>query len=195
MENTVIYLLGLAGTGKYTIAKEICRQQGFHLVDNHLINNPVFSLIELDRKLPERVWQNTGKIWDVVIDTMLHLSPPDYSFVLTNELCEDDKNDKAWFQRVVAFIAERKSHFVPVRLSISETALLQRCDTPERRARMKDTNRDRARLRLQEKQVLLVEHDNVLNLDVSDIPPEEAARQIISHAQQAKKQTLIGKKT
>lgn len=195
MENTVIYLLGLAGTGKYTIAKEICRQEDVHLVDNHLINNPVFSLIELDRKLPDRVWTNIGKIWEAVVDTMLHLSPPAYSFVLTNELCEDDKNDLEWFQRIEKFTIERNSHFVPVRLSISEEALLQRRDTPERRARLKDTSLERARRSFREKQVLRVEHDNVLNLDVSDIPPEAAARLIINHAQQVKKQPVIGKKT
>lgn len=50
MKNTIIYLLGFPGTGKYTIAKEICKQADFKLVDNHLINNPLFTLIENDDK-------------------------------------------------------------------------------------------------------------------------------------------------
>ena len=64
MQNTIIYLIGFAGTGKYTIAKEICRLTNARLVDNHLINNPVFSLIRADGKtlLPESVWEKTWAI-------------------------------------------------------------------------------------------------------------------------------------
>lgn len=190
MENTVIYLIGRAGTGKYTIAKEICTEPGLRLVDNHLINNPVFSLIELDRTLPERVWENIDMIWEAVIDTMLHISPASDSFVLTNVLYEGDENDIAWFERIHAFAAERNSCFIPVRLSISEEALLARCDTPERRARFKDTCLDRARRNLREKQLLKVDHDNVLNLDVSDLSPKEAAGLILTHARDVKKRAL-----
>lgn len=36
-----LYLIGFAGTGKYTIAKELAKV-GYKLVDNHLINNSIF---------------------------------------------------------------------------------------------------------------------------------------------------------
>jgi len=35
MDNTIIYLLGHEGVGKYTIAKEIVTMTGARLVDNH----------------------------------------------------------------------------------------------------------------------------------------------------------------
>lgn len=38
-----LYLIGFAGTGKYTIAKELVKF-GYKVIDNHLINNPIFSL-------------------------------------------------------------------------------------------------------------------------------------------------------
>ena len=47
----ILYLIGKAGTGKYTIAKEI-EKSGFSLCDNHLINNPIFSLLNLDGQSP-----------------------------------------------------------------------------------------------------------------------------------------------
>jgi shikimate kinase len=37
----VIYLIGIPGVGKYTIAKEISRLTGARVVDNQLINLPV----------------------------------------------------------------------------------------------------------------------------------------------------------
>ncbi len=45
MKNTIMYLIGYGGTGKYTIAKEIAALTGAVVVDNHLINNPVFSVV------------------------------------------------------------------------------------------------------------------------------------------------------
>ena len=104
IENTIIYLLGFPGTGKYTIAREICAQQAnFKLVDNHLINIPLFSLIENDGKtpLPPRIWDNVGKIWEAVLDTIIHIAPANYSFVLTNALSDQGDTDRPWFERVV----------------------------------------------------------------------------------------------
>src|SRR5580698_1059674 len=94
-QNTFIYLIGFPGTGKYTIAQEIARKENFRLVDNHLINNPVFSLIPLDgqTKLPERIWDNTRKIWEAVSDTIIHISPREYNFVLTNSLIQANAAD------------------------------------------------------------------------------------------------------
>ena len=70
MQSTIVYLIGFAGTGKHTIALEICRLTGARLVDNHLINNPVFSLIQADGKtrLPETVWKKTWAIRHIVLD-------------------------------------------------------------------------------------------------------------------------------
>jgi hypothetical protein len=52
MKNTIIYLIGFPGTGKYTIAREIAQQEDFRLVDNHLVNNPLFNLIHADGITP-----------------------------------------------------------------------------------------------------------------------------------------------
>jgi hypothetical protein len=45
MQNTIVYLIGYAGTGKYTIAKELVLLTGAVIVDNQLINSPVFSVV------------------------------------------------------------------------------------------------------------------------------------------------------
>jgi shikimate kinase len=39
LQNTIIVLFGFAGTGKYTIGRELARLTGAKLIDNHLINN------------------------------------------------------------------------------------------------------------------------------------------------------------
>ena len=72
MNTVILYLIGFAGTGKLTIANEILERSPFLLVDNHFINNVVFSLIDTDGKspLPPRVWENTRKVRSIVFDTI-----------------------------------------------------------------------------------------------------------------------------
>src|SRR5262245_7180495 len=108
MNNVILYLIGFAGTGKLTIAKAILARAPFLLVDNHFINNVVFSLIDMDGNspLPPRVWENVGKVRSIVFDTMRYLSKPARNFVLTNELVEGDEEDAKVFnpQRIVQIL-------------------------------------------------------------------------------------------
>ena len=187
MKNTIIYLLGFPGTGKYTIAKTICEaDSGFKLVDNHLINIPLFSLIETNGStpLPERIWENISKIWDAVLDTITHIAPKDYSFVLTNALTEQNPNDKLWFDRVKQGASKRGATFLPVRLLCSVEEMERRIIQPERAARMKETNPKSPQHNAENYEIFKPEHPETLTLDVSDLSPEEAAKIILSHAQQ-----------
>lgn len=52
IENSIIYLIGFTGTGKLTIAKEIALKIDIRVVANHLINDPILSLIQADGKTP-----------------------------------------------------------------------------------------------------------------------------------------------
>ena len=138
----MIYLLGYPGTGKYTIGKEICRlNPRFRLVDNHLINNPIFSIINADgiTPLPVNVWENVEKIWHIVFDTMVNVSPPDFNFVLTNVLF-DSEGDKAWFEQMESVARGRNAKFVPVVLRISVEEHQKRIGNKDRKLRMKETD-------------------------------------------------------
>jgi hypothetical protein len=70
MNNTIIYLIGLPGVGKFTIGKEINKRTGARLIDNQLINNPIFSLIAADgfSPLPEIIWDRIGAIRRIIWD-------------------------------------------------------------------------------------------------------------------------------
>ncbi len=183
MKNTIIYLLGFPGTGKYTIASEICKRADFKLVDNHLINNPLFTLIENDGKtiLPPRIWDNIGRVWEAVMDTIIHISPSHYSFVLTNALTEQGGNDRTWFERVKSAAEQKKAVFVPVRLSCSVEEMEKRIVQPERKTRMKEINPESPRRNAENYTVLTVDDPNVLNLDVTNLTPGEAAAAILNH--------------
>ena len=85
IDNTLIILIGFAGTGKYTIGRELCERTGAKLIDNHLINNPIFKVVNADGviPLPAAVWGKVKEVRRIVYDAIREISPPELSFVFT----------------------------------------------------------------------------------------------------------------
>ena len=143
MKNVVIYLIGFPAAGKYTTAKEICaRDSDFRLVDNHLINNPVFNMLDLDgkTKVTRDVWDNIEKIWEVVCDTIIHHSPETASFVFTNVLLDKEEADIRQYNRIKNMAAKRNAEFIPVLLNCSLNELSKRIVNEGRKERQKMTD-------------------------------------------------------
>lgn len=185
MNNTIIYLIGHYGVGKLTIARAICAATGARLFDNHLVNNVVFSLLRTDGKtpLPERVWDLIEVIREQACLAIEELAPPEESYVLTNCLVESDPMDHAIYQRVRAMAEKRGSVFVPVLLRASDAAHAARIPSPERETNFKQTDAETALRKRHTTELLLIDHPNRLDLDTTDLPPDEAARIIIAHAE------------
>ena len=148
MKNTIVYLIGYGGTGKYTIAKEIAKLTGAVIVDNHLINNPVFSVLGADGKtlLPASVWPKIEGIRRIVLDTIAELAQPEASFLFTNVLYEGEPNYRRWYEDVEILATKRKARLVPVLLRCKPEELYRRVTSPERAVRFKEialTGRER----------------------------------------------------
>lgn len=190
MQNVVIYLIGFPGVGKYTIAKEIAQKTDFKIVDNHLINNPIFSIIDRDQKIPPQVWNIIGRVWDLVMETIIDISPQHYNFILTNVLLESNENDKIWFSRVENMTRQRKAIFVPVRLHCAVDVHQNRIALPERAERMKLTDIHAPKRLSENEKVLATDNPNVLDLDTSEISASEAADKILAHAQKIYEATV-----
>jgi hypothetical protein len=67
---------------------------GAKLVDNHLINNPLFTVVNAN-SLPSAIWGKVRAIRQVVYETIRALWPPEMSFVFTIQLFQDDPQDHA----------------------------------------------------------------------------------------------------
>lgn len=183
-DNIIIYLIGFSGTGKLTIAREIARLSGARIVDNHLINNPVFSLISLDSKtpLPDSVWQKVWAIRHIVLQVIEEISPHDFSFIFTNELVEGSEGDKKLFKEIEELAIKRRAIFLPVRLLCKEEELCRRVISTERKNSLKDTSIENARKKSRNQTILQPNHPNTLSLDVSDLIPLQAAQLILEKA-------------
>ena len=185
--NTIIYLIGVPAVGKYTVAKEISRMTGAKVVDNQLINFPVFSVLGYDGtanyQLPPGAGAHIEKIQRAVLAAIRDFCPPDNSFVFTNVLDASIPGDKAWFRRIERLARQRKARFFPIWLTCNAEMIRQRKNTPDRRARCKDSDLTNIDWYLQEFEVLKVPHPNALTLDTSHCEPGQTAQRILEHVQ------------
>jgi adenylate kinase family enzyme len=170
----VIYLIGKPGVGKYSIAKEIAKYD-YIVCDNHLVNNPILSLLNIDRKtiIPESAWNAIGNIRTIVLEFMTHCTKNNY--VMTNVL-NDDNSDRALFKSVENMARHRNSIFVPVVLSISQDEHVKRITNADRSERYKSTDIADT---LTTVSLLPIVHTNLLTLDVTQLSAKEAAQKIL----------------
>jgi hypothetical protein len=191
LHNTIIYLIGIPAVGKYTVAKEIGRLTGAKVVDNQLINTPVFSVVGYDGTdsfpFPEGAWAHIEKIQRAVLAVVRDCCPPDASFVFTNVLDAKAPGDKAWLRRVERVARHRRAAFFPVWLTCEAAVLRRRKATPDRRARLKDIDLTNISRWLHEFEVLKVAHPNALTLDTSRSEPGETARRILEHVRRTER--------
>ncbi len=183
----VIYLIGRSGTGKYTIAKKIAKD-GYKIVDNHHINNPILSLLEGVKVVPEYAWDAIRQVKKGVFEFIANERSG--NFILTNELFDD--NPLAWdtYKRVLEVASRRGSAFVPVKLTISPEENIKRIAEPDRALRYKALGINEANL---QRDLVKVSHDNLLEINVSFLTAEEAAMQILQHVSSVREQPLRSK--
>ena len=185
MRPTIFHLIGTPGTGKYTIGRELAALTGARLVDNHSINNVLFNLLDQDgiKPLPREIWPRVLKIRRVVLDTLTHVSPPHMSFIFTNHIRGQDDAEYALFLENVAVAEARNSLFVPVLLHCETSQLMNRIGTESRKQRMKLIDPAEAARLNDFVPPFETDHPNFLKLDVTSIPPDEAARRIAAWAE------------
>ena len=169
LENTMVLLIGFAGTGKYTIGRELCERTGAKLVDNHLINNPVFTVVNADgvTPLPAGVWDRVKEVRATVYKTIRDLAPPGMGFVFTMQLLESNPDDHTAFRDLERLAAACQCRFIPIRLICGVEELCRRVADPARRAMLKQINADVVRKKFAEDAVLNVPHENLRTLDVT----------------------------
>ena len=183
LHNTIIVLIGFAGTGKYTIGRELCSLTGGKLIDNHLINNPIFTVVNPDgiRPLPDGIWDKVKSVRTLVYEAIRELSPPDLSFVFTIELFESSAGDQQAFVDLEQLAATRGALFVPVRLLCDVEELCRRVVDPARVKMIKSISPELARTKSAEQTVLTPVHPHTLTIDVTHESSRACADKILAH--------------
>ena len=168
------------------MAREIARLTGARVIDNHYVNNPIFALVAQNGidPLPDAVWDRVAEVRSAVHETIATLSPPSWSFVFTHVAFGQDPVDLAIYERIRETAERRRARFQPVRLICDVEELVRRIASPERKERLKDISPDNARAAFKEP-LMSIDHPAAIDLDITHLPPKEAARIIVAAAEEA----------
>ncbi len=183
-KNCVLHFNGFPGTGKLTIARELVSQDSsFRLIDNHAINNLVFSMVRLDgtTKITKEAWAAIRDIRKILMDFLPENAEPSLSFVFTNALGDNDE-DKRIHNTVRAAAEKRESPYIPVVLTCDEAENKRRIVLADREKNMKMTDAVGLSELRQRESLLIPDHPNLMELDVTRISPAEAVGRIKDHA-------------
>jgi len=180
MQNVIIYIFGFCASGKYTITREIARLENFIIVDSHLINNPIFTILRPDGNspIPQNTWKEIEKIRSAVYNS-IKMADKNSNFILTNELYAEDEEDRKIFRQVQEVAEARGSKFFPVRMLCSKEEVLKRIVSEERKARFKATHPDIVHEKFSKYTLLKPNHVNLFEIDVTRRSPADAAQYIL----------------
>lgn len=178
---SIIYLLGSLAVGKYTVAKAIAEINGAVVVDNQLINLPIFSLLSgwPDARVTEGMWREIDVVRDAVFRTIETVTPRSVSYILTNAL-EEEPEAHVLYERVKRIAASRGSLFLPVVLTCDREEQLRRIPDPTRTQRLKTDNRERAKEYLENTTPFTPDEGDLLTIDTTTMSPGMAARQVVA---------------
>lgn len=170
-------LVGPPGSGKRTVGKALSALTGAALLDNHMLNDPIFTAFGLDgvKPVPAEAWPFVGRMRAVLWEATL-AAPRDVSHIFTSYLANLPDEAEA-VEKLRSLAAQRSAVFVPVWLTCPLPELERRMLLPERGERLK--LRDPVQLRdLMANAGNLPPPPDALVLDTSVLPPEAAARRI-----------------
>jgi len=183
----LVHLLGPAGVGKLTVAQVLAPLLQARVVDNQWINNPIFGLLDNDRTspFPTAVWMEIDKVRSAVLETIARISPPEASYILTNELYDDESEDRMVAGMVMDAARRRGSPYVPIRLQCVGVELAKRVVADERAMRLKSMDPNAAHQNAL-RPVLVTGSPNELTLDTSGLSPRAIAEKIAAHIAQVR---------
>ena len=187
-----MHLIGYAGVGKLTVAKDLIRQASMDpdrrmvLVDNHLTGNPILSLLQLDGhgQAPPETWPFVFEIRQIVHRAIPVLTPPTWSFVFTNVIRVDEPLGHAAIDDLHSLAATRGSTYVPVVLTCEREENLRRAAAAGRAENHKWVDVEAIAARRDTTEILVPDDPTLLCLDVTNRSPAEAAGAIRAHLQQ-----------
>lgn len=174
------YLVGPPAVGKLTVATLLRERTGAALIDNHLVNDPVFVPLGADgtRPLPEGFGPLRERVVDVVHEAIA-MAPRDVDHIMTNWL-EDVPSDHAFLERVRALAAARDAQLVLAWLWATPETLLERVGSDDRRRRAKLRDADLLRAVLD--RPTLPAPPDAIEIDTTDLSPTTTVDRVLEFA-------------
>ena len=178
MKNTIIYLLGWPGVGKWTVAQALAKKNGLIVLDNQLTAAPLFTVMAHDTSKGNPDWievlyRKYHKIAEQVFEMAVY-ADSDLSYVFTDVLFdnEDGRQHFAWVEKLAQI---RGAVFLPVQLVCDRDIHMQRVASPDRVERFKLANPSVAERLMDRNEIIQVDHPNFMTLDITNQNPSRTA--------------------
>jgi chloramphenicol 3-O-phosphotransferase len=182
----IVHLIGFPAAGKLTIARALADAGSptgdrFVVLDNHHINNVIFAVLDLDgaTPVPPAVWDRAREVRDVVLRSIEHFSPPEWSFVFTNVLTDDKPSERDVVDRLVDLAKRTARTYLAVVLHCDPDALTARVANSDRRERSKWTDPSGVGEFVRAHGLVDVADLSPLTIDTAAVNPNDAARFIL----------------
>ena len=187
MQPAIVHLIGYPASGKLTVAKALvaeaaARSRTFVRLDNHLTGDVILSVIDRSiHPIPVEVWDRVEDVREVMYQAIVDLSPPEWSFVVTNVVRDGDEREARTVTRVHQLAEERASRHLAVRVVCDRDVLLARVTSPDRQVHHKWTDPDGVRRYVDEVAMYDVSAYDWIEVDTSHQSPEQSAGSILDH--------------
>lgn len=180
-KNCIVLITGFPGSGKLTTAMELSKKAEFKLAASYIVNKPILNLVHHDGVTlpPEAVWEKIEKIWDIVYETIMEISPKEFNFVFTRPLINSYDYSKKFYDRVYDLATIRNSQFLPVRLECKSKELQKRIQSEERHTLGKIIAPERAIFLSNNHEVFRSGHPNELTINNTTLEPSQVVDLIL----------------
>lgn len=99
MNKILIYLIGFPGSGKSTIAKELCKTIDAVIAQNNLFNNIIFDIVA--DSCNDDLWEKIFVVKKNILAILAEHHIKSKHYIFTNELIEGDPYDKKTYDLIV----------------------------------------------------------------------------------------------
>lgn len=137
MRKKIIYITGMPGSGKLTMAKMIAQQIDAKIIDNHKVNNLLFDIKQFNEEVPKFVWTHLRNIKKELYFLLANL-PQDNDYIFTGITTIYKENMS--YEGVRTLANDLNAEFCVINLVCTEEKLLSRIDTESRRENKKITS-------------------------------------------------------
>lgn len=186
----VVHLIGYPATGKLTVAKALveaaaARGDTFVRLDNHLTGDVILSVIDPTvHPIPVTVWDRVEDVREIMYRAIVDLSPPEWSFVVTNVVRDGDEREARTVTRVQQLADERGSRHLAVRVHCDREELIARVTAPDRFTRRKWTDPEGVARYVDGVDMFDVTAYDWMEIDTTHQSPETSAEAILAHLDQ-----------
>lgn len=172
----IVHLNGWPGVGKRTVGYALAARLGARFVHNHVLHDVAIACCGYDD--PDR-WDLYDQVRRAAYEALVR-RPRGETFVMTNALCDGCAREEEAWRHVVALAERRRVPLVPVVLEADPAENERRIQAAERVGR-KMTDPLHLRSIMASHRIQKPDGPDLFVLDVTALPPDEAARRIAQH--------------